>query len=347
MKTYLVGGAVRDELLRRTPRERDWVVVGAVPEDLLRRGFKQVGRDFPVFLHPRTGEEYALARTERRTGPGHADFVCDADPGVTLEEDLSRRDLTVNAMARAADGTLVDPCGGRRDLDARVLRHVSPAFAEDPLRVFRVARFAAQLPDFTVSDDTLALMRSMTGGLAALSGERVWTELSKAASTPAPARFFETVYAIGEAHWFAGLDLPKTIGLFRGCEFDNASTALTALGWATAPVPLERFFTRLHAQRLVQRAGVALAGHGRAVAGPNTRPEALLDAFTAVEAFRENPMTELVLQTVETCTNTSLDAQRQLIEELRALRVDAEPGPAYGTALRQARLAHIESRSAP
>ena len=235
MKTYLVGGAVRDELLARTPRESDWVVVGAVPEDLLRRGFKQVGRDFPVFLHPRTGEEYALARTERRTGPGHADFVCDADPGVTLEQDLSRRDLTVNAMARAADGTLVDPYGGRRDLDARILRHVSPAFAEDPLRVFRVARFAAQLPDFSVSDDTFALMRSMAGELSALSGERVWTELSKAASARAPARFFDTVHSIGENHWFADLDLPKTIELFERREFDNASTALTALGWTTLP----------------------------------------------------------------------------------------------------------------
>ena len=345
MKIYLVGGAVRDELLGRTPAERDWVVVGAVPDDLLRRGFKQVGRDFPVFLHPRTGEQYALARTERRTGPGHADFVCDADPGVTLEQDLSRRDLTVNAMARAADGTLVDPYGGRRDLDARILRHVSPAFAEDPLRVFRVARFAAQLPDFSVSDDTFALMRSMAGELSALSGERVWTELSKAASARAPARFFDTVHSIGENHWFADLDLPKTIELFERREFDNASTALTALGWTTSPVPLDRFFTRLHAERLVHRAGVAVAAHGSNLAEPNTRPEILLDAFTAIEAFRQNPMTELVLRTVEACTNTSLDTRRQLIEELHGLRVDAEPGPAYGAMLRQARLSHIGKAS--
>ena len=342
MNIYLVGGAVRDELLGRSVAERDWVVVGATSDELLQRGFRQVGRDFPVFLHPRTGEEYALARTERRTGPGHADFVCDADPGVTLEQDLSRRDLTINAMARAADGTLVDPHGGQPDLDARVLRHVSPAFAEDPLRVFRVARFAAQLPDFTVDDDTLALMRSMREELSALSGERVWAEVSKAASAPAPVRFFETVHAIGETHWFAGLDLPKTIELFLRHEFDSASTALTALGWSNSATALDHFFSRLRAPRLVQRAGVGLAIHGRNLTDGTSRPEAFLDALTAIEAFRENPMTELVMRTVEICTATSLNELRRLIEELRELRVDAEPGPAYGIALRRARLTHIQ-----
>ena len=153
VKTYLVGGAVRDPLLRREVTERDWVVVGATPDEMLARGFRAVGRDFPVFLHPVTREEYALARTERRVGPGHADFVCHADPGVTLEEDLARRDLTINAMARDEQGALVDPWNGQRDIAARVLRHVSPAFAEDPLRVFRVARFAAQLDAFGIADE--------------------------------------------------------------------------------------------------------------------------------------------------------------------------------------------------
>ncbi len=145
METYLVGGAVRDELLGLPVGERDWVVVGAVPQDLLDAGYRQVGRDFPVFLHPETQEEYALARTERKRGHGYTGFVCDSSPDVSLEQDLLRRDLTVNAMARAADGSLVDPYGGQRDLDARLLRHVSPAFLEDPLRVLRVARFAARL----------------------------------------------------------------------------------------------------------------------------------------------------------------------------------------------------------
>src|SRR5690606_18350742 len=158
MDTYLVGGAVRDELLGLTPRERDWVVVGSSPEALLAAGFKQVGRDFPVFLHPQTHEEYALARTERKAGHGYTGFVCHASPEVTLEQDLLRRDLTINAMARATDGRLIDPYGGQQDIARKQLRHVSPAFGEDPLRVLRVARFAARLAPmgFRVADETRA-----------------------------------------------------------------------------------------------------------------------------------------------------------------------------------------------
>ncbi|MDF3031317.1 MAG: tRNA nucleotidyl transferase, partial [Moraxellaceae bacterium] len=144
MDIYLVGGAVRDQLLGRPVHEHDWVVVGARPEDLLALGYRAVGKDFPVFLHPETQDEYALARTERKSGRGHTGFICDFTPGITLEEDLIRRDLTINAIAQASDGSLVDPYGGQRDLAARKLRHVSPAFREDPLRVFRVARFAAR-----------------------------------------------------------------------------------------------------------------------------------------------------------------------------------------------------------
>ena len=344
MRTYLVGGAVRDELLGRSPVEHDWVVVGATPDDMLRGGFKRVGRDFPVFLHPRTGDEYALARTERRTGPRHTDFICHADPGVTLEEDLARRDLTVNAMARDADRVLVDPYGGRRDIAARVLRHVSPAFAEDPLRVFRVARFAAQLPEFTVCDETLTLMRSMVPELAALSGERVWKELEKAAGAARPSRFFETVLAIGESHWFAGLDLAATAGLYGNTAFKDAPTALAAVGWVNAPEPVDRVFGRLRAPRLVRRAAAALAAHGRTLTDPHADPSALLDALTAIEAFRQNGKTALVADAAETCSGTSLGSLRRLIDELRGLRVDAEPGPGYGIALRGCRIAHIQSR---
>ena len=161
MQTYLVGGAVRDQLLGRHVRERDWVVVGATERDMLGRGFRQVGRDFPVYLHPETGEEYALARTERKQGRGHKGFEWQVGSEVTLEDDLRRRDLTINAMARNPDNGLIDPYGGCNDLASKILRHVSDAFSEDPLRVFRVARFAATFPDFTVEKETAELMRSM------------------------------------------------------------------------------------------------------------------------------------------------------------------------------------------
>ena len=162
MKTYVVGGAVRDELLGLPVKDRDWVVVGATPEQMLAKGYLQVGRDFPVFLHPQSHEEYALARTERKTAPGYTGFVVHAAPGVTLEDDLLRRDLTINAIARDAAGNYIDPHGGRADLAARVMRHVSPAFAEDPVRILRVARFAARFADFSVAPETLALMRDMS-----------------------------------------------------------------------------------------------------------------------------------------------------------------------------------------
>src|SRR5262245_3036061 len=201
MEVYLVGGAVRDELLGRQVKERDWVVVGATPDELQRQGMRQVGRDFPVFLHPETHEEYALARTERKIGAGYHGFSTDSSPTVTLEQDLARRDLTINAMARANDGRLIDPYGGRRDLDARHLRHISPAFAEDPLRVLRVARFAARFAtmNFRVADETGVLMRQMSdsGELAALVPERVWQETRRALEEQSPEVFFEVLRECG------------------------------------------------------------------------------------------------------------------------------------------------------
>lgn len=192
MKTYLVGGAVRDKLLRRKIKERDWVVVGATLQEMLARGFKQVGRDFPVFLHPKTHEEYALARTERKTGKGYTQFQCYFDPSVTLEEDLKRRDLTINAIAQTVNGKLIDPYGGIKDLKQKILRHVSAAFAEDPVRILRVARFAARFGDFKIHPQTNALMRHMLhqGEVDALVPERVWQELERALKEPHPERFF-------------------------------------------------------------------------------------------------------------------------------------------------------------
>ncbi|HSC15173.1 MAG TPA: multifunctional CCA addition/repair protein [Gammaproteobacteria bacterium] len=201
MRVYEVGGAVRDALLGLPVEERDWVVVGASADELEARGFKRVGKDFPVFLHPSTGEEYALARTERKTGPGYTGFAFDAAPSVTLEDDLKRRDLTINAIARGEDGAIVDPWSGRADLAARVLRHVSPAFREDPLRVLRVARFAARFAPlgFTIADETLELMKEIVaaGEMEALKPERVWQETVKALATDRPDVFVETLRACG------------------------------------------------------------------------------------------------------------------------------------------------------
>jgi tRNA nucleotidyltransferase (CCA-adding enzyme) len=201
MEVYLVGGAVRDELLGLPVKERDWVVVGGTREELERLGYREVGRDFPVFLHPSTHEEHALARRERKTAPGYRGFSVEFGPEVTLEEDLNRRDLTINAMAKRADGTLVDPHGGRRDLDARLLRHVSDAFVEDPVRVLRLARFAARFAPlgFRTAPDTMALMNRMVleGEVDALVAERVWQESEKALSEPAPGAFFRLLRECG------------------------------------------------------------------------------------------------------------------------------------------------------
>lgn len=183
MQIYLVGGAVRDQLLNKKPRENDYVVVGAKPSDLINQGFKQVGKDFPVFLHPMTQEEYALARTERKTGQGYHGFETDCAPNVTLEEDLLRRDLTINAIAQGPDKKIIDPYNGASDLKNKTLRHVSSAFSEDPLRILRVARFQAMLPEFTIHPDTLELMKKMCAQkheINAISNERIWLEMKKA-----------------------------------------------------------------------------------------------------------------------------------------------------------------------
>lgn len=201
MKIYLVGGAVRDSLLGLPVTEKDWVVVGAMPENLLAQGYQQVGKDFPVFLHPVSRDEYALARTERKSGKGYTGFVCHAAPDVTLEQDLLRRDLTINAIARTERGDLIDPYHGRRDLENRVLRHVSEAFSEDPLRVLRVARFAARFAHlgFQIAEETMALMQKMTheDELAYLTPERVWKETEKALGTSSPDVYFQVLRDCG------------------------------------------------------------------------------------------------------------------------------------------------------
>lgn len=199
MKIYLVGGAVRDQLLGLQVKERDWVVVGACPEELIALGYQPIGKAFPVFLHPETHEEYALARTERKVSKGYKGFTFYTDPSVTLEQDLMRRDLTINAIAQTKSGELIDPLHGRDDLSQKLFRHVSPAFAEDPVRILRLARFATQLVDFKIHPETQKLMQSMVsaGEVDALVAERVWQELARALHNPSPGRFFEVLENCG------------------------------------------------------------------------------------------------------------------------------------------------------
>lgn len=209
MNIYCVGGAVRDELLGLPIQDRDYVVVGATPEEMTHAGYKPVGKDFPVFLHPNTHEEYALARTERKTAKGYKGFLVHASPNVTLEQDLARRDLTINAIAKSIDGELIDPFHGQRDIQAKVLRHVSDAFAEDPVRILRLARFAARFTAFTVADDTMQLMRNMVqaGEVDTLVPERVWQELAKGLMEAKPSCMFEVLRSCGAlARIFPELD---------------------------------------------------------------------------------------------------------------------------------------------
>ncbi|WP_036591519.1 CCA tRNA nucleotidyltransferase [Oceanospirillum maris] len=237
-EVYLVGGPVRDQLLDLKAHDRDWLVVGATPERMKAAGFVQVGKDFPVFLHPISKEEYALARTERKSGKGYQGFVCHTSPDVSLEEDLMRRDFTINAMALDQEGVLHDPYNGLKDLEARVLRHVSPAFAEDPLRVLRGARFLARLHylGFSFADETLSLMRHLveTGELEHLSAERVWSETERAIGEKSPEQYFLTLKRVqGLAYWFAEFAGVTEVSLFElPCFLKESSLATSLHRWA-------------------------------------------------------------------------------------------------------------------
>ena len=272
VKVYRVGGSVRDELLGRPVADRDWVVVGATPEMLIASGYKPVGRDFPVFLHPETAEEYALARTERKHGRGYRGFEFFVSPDVTLEEDLARRDLTINAMARDEKGTLIDPFHGEADLKAGVLRHVSPAFVEDPLRVMRVARFAARF-GFAVAPETQALMRELaaSGELRFLAPERVWQEVARGLMEPHPARMLDVLHGCGalaqvlpEVDALYGVRDPlaprsgTSTGTHVGCALDFAA----ARG---LPLPVRYAVLALH----IGDAAVSSAARAKARTGDN------------------------------------------------------------------------------
>jgi len=334
MRVYTVGGWVRDTLLARagraiTPGDRDWVVVGATPAAMAAAGFRPVGKDFPVFLHPATQEEYALARTERKTAPGYKGFVFHADPEVTLEQDLVRRDLTVNAMALDEAGTLIDPHGGERDLAARVLRHVSPAFTEDPVRILRVARFAAQFPDFTVAPETGELMRAMVaaGEADALVPERVMQELSRGLMQARPSRMLAVLAACGALARLAP-DLPEAALTATAAALDRAADAALplpsrlALLLAAAPTPDS-------AQALAERlrapaeaiALTRLLAELRGALGTEREPEARVRLFERADLFRRPERFEDLLRAWEVLEQADAGPWRQAAEAAR--RVDA------------------------
>ena len=311
MEIYCVGGAVRDELLGLPVADRDYVVVGATPEEMVRRGYKPVGKDFPVFLHPDTKEEYALARTERKVARGYKGFAIYAAPEVTLEQDLARRDLTINAIAKDANGRIIDPFGGARDLRAGMLRHVGPAFAEDPVRILRVARFAARY-GFTVADGTMALMRRMVadGEADALVPERVWQEFAKGLMERAPARMFRV---LAQSRLLERLLVELAFEFEEGAPANDAArTALAALGYAArnrGPLPVRfallfpglraagrgdpaslkvsEVAARLRAPNDCRELAVTMLRHGEsAKCAATLSPDALLVLLEGCDAFR-------------------------------------------------------------
>ena len=301
---YRVGGSVRDELLGLPAGDRDWVVVGATPEQMLAQGFQAVGKDFPVFLHPQSHEEYALARTERKTAPGYKGFAVHFSPDVTLEDDLLRRDLTINAIARAADDTLVDPFHGQADIQARIFRHVSPAFREDPVRILRLARFAARFPDFTIAPETLALMREMTaaGEVHALVAERVWQELSRGLMSQRPSRMLQV---LDQAHALRIL-LPQLP------EPDTQPEWLTALDASAAahdPLPV-RFAILL--------AGMTVPADPQTEGPPHGKAHVSLEA--PLSADKKKMVTSVTEQAKALrASNECTDAAARLVSEI--------PGP--------------------
>ncbi len=334
-RTYLVGGAVRDELLGLPVKDRDWVVVGATADEMLDAGYTQVGRDFPVFLHPQTNEQYALARTERKQGIGHTGFAVHAAPDVTLDQDLRRRDLTINAMAKDQQGRIIDPFGGQADLAGRLLRHVSDAFAEDPLRVFRVARFAAALPEFDIAPETMALMKAVvvSGEVESLSSERVWSETARALEFDAYHRYFAVLQDCGAAAvWFAELTARELLPI---------KSANAAARFAMLPLTLADFSSM--ARRLgvpkqtLQMAQDRVRYEVVLKNIPGADVELIVDLFEHLGVQHSTQRLAALLDTLAVDANVALT----LAGEFAQVKLPADTparGAAYGAALRQARM---------
>ena len=375
MEVYLVGGAVRDKLLNLPVAERDWVVIGATPEEMLAQGYTQVGKDFPVFLHPESKEEYALARTERKSGHGYTGFEVCADPTVTLEDDLKRRDLTINAMAETPGGELIDPYAGADDLASGTLRHISPAFAEDPVRILRVARFAARFAryGFHVAHKTNALMRKMVaaGEVDYLVPERVWVELVKALATDTPTRFFdvlhgchalavlfpqlETRYADDAAHADERNYLPVLAASAGLSDSTEVRFAALACDMDTAHAWLDEFCTRYRVPNSYrQLAELAIRYRKQVHDFASLTAEEILNLLEGLDAFRRSERIADFLQVCEADARTTKPGLKdypqaqQLRSALAAavhIEVDAgeKSGKEIGNAIRQARIEAIAS----
>jgi len=325
VKAYVVGGAVRDELLGVPVVDRDWVVVGATLEEMVAAGYRPVGADFPVFLHPQTHEEYALARTERKHGRGYKGFTVHAAPDVTLEQDLARRDLTINAMARDEAGRLVDPFGGARDLQAGVLRHVSDAFAEDPVRVLRLARFAARY-GFRVADETIALVRRMVaaGELEHLVAERVWQELATGLAEPHPARMFETLETCGAlAPLFPELRVDRAALERAAKEGASLDVRFALLAWPLAEDAMRGLCDRLRVPTDPRELALAICRCRDRILGSASSPaRELLDLLKRADAFRRPERFSALLRTAE-IAQPGLSTRRIGAARVAASAVDA------------------------
>lgn len=355
LEVYLVGGAVRDQLLNYPYDESDWVVVGSTADELLKRGFKQVGKDFPVFLHPDTGEEFALARTERKSGHGYAGFQVHASPEVTLEEDLARRDLTINAMAKSASGHIVDPYDGQGDLSKKLLKHVSDNFSEDPLRVLRVARFAARYHHlgFSIAEETQALMQmlSHSGELDFLVAERVWRETERALAEPSPDIYFRVLSECGAADTlFNGLDLAKGIPQLAGAA---ANTTRADCRWAallskTEDEQITVLYQTMQCPKRFQQLAFAVS-HADALSIMSASDAVAL--ISQLDAWRRDEPFDGFCTTLIAMSNAS--EMRSAIERLAESRRIAKPismdavahlnltGPEIGRAIEAARIKSI------
>ena len=360
MQIFRVGGCVRDALLGEvrkdggTPKtDRDWVVVGATPQQMIDLGFRPVGKDFPVFLHPETQEEYALARTERKTRPGYRGFEPHASPDVTLEQDLARRDLTINAMAIGDDGQLVDPYGGRRDLEAGILRHVSPSFVEDPVRILRLARFAARFPEFSVAPETGELTRTMVanGEADALVPERVMQELSRGLMERRPSRMLEVLERAGVLSRLYGelQDLPDTAAALDRAAARNLPLPARFAVLATAcrsPQAADSFLGKVRAPQDAAQLARLLV-ELRDALDTVTQAEGLVELLERGDAFRRPERFELLLQAYEASSKRTADRFRAVAQAAAAIDAGAvaaehQDAPAQiPRAVREARLAAV------